>query len=111
MRGRRPGPQPVDAAELCGLGRDGQFDGRDPPPERDHLRGAARRERSHRRPVLDALGVGRRDQLERDRRGKQPRLGGQRLDRDPEVLEARVARLIGRGEPGRAAPTMRFRAA
>ena len=76
-------------------------------PRRDHLLEPSRRQRRHRHPILDPLGLGRRDELERDGLGEQPRLDRDRLDRDA-VLAERALRERGPGaealrEPGQVA--------
>ena len=75
------------AAEVAGLGGEHQLDRGDARSEADHLLEPSRRQRRHRHPVLDPLGLGRRDEVERDGLREQPRLDRDRLDRDAVLAE------------------------
>ena len=75
------------ATKVAGLRGEEQLDRDDARPELDHLVEPSRRERRHRHPILEPLGLGRRDVLERDGLCEEPRLGGERLGCDPELAE------------------------
>ena len=103
MRPRRAGTELLPA-EIARLGRDEKLDRDDAPAERDLLGEPAGRERRHRRPVLDPLGLRGRDELERHGLGEQPGLCGERLHGDAELAEgalgeARVAPPRPSGSP------------
>ena len=76
--------------------------------ERDLLGEPPRRERRHRRAVLDALGLRRRHELERDRLREEPGLGGDRLDGDPELAERALGEPRALAEPFREAGQRRL---
>jgi len=81
------GSEPLGRAEIDRLTGDYEPDRQQALPELDHLAEAPRRQRSHRRPVLDALCVRGRGELERDRVGEQARFGGQALGGNAELSE------------------------
>ena len=83
---RRPRSE-LRTAEIARLRREHELDRHDPRAELDHLGEPPGGERRHRHPVLDALGLGRRDELERDGLRQEPRLDGDRLDGDAVLAE------------------------
>ena len=77
----------LGATKIAGLGGKHQLDRGNARSEADHLLEPSRRQGCHRHPVFDPLGLGRRDEIERDGLGEQPRLDRDRLDRDAVLAE------------------------
>ena len=90
--GRRP-------AQVDGLRGDHELDREQALAELDHLTQPTGRERGHRDPVLDALGLRGRDQLEGDRLSKQAGLGRERLAGHRVLAEGVLHKPLARREP------------
>jgi hypothetical protein len=87
VRAAAAGAEPFGCAKVNRLASDQEPDRQQPLAELDHLGEATSRERRHRRPILDPLGVRRRGELEGNRVRQQARLGGQALSGNAKLPE------------------------